>query len=56
VHFVEVYFYATPNVFSNLVAKVFLWLETKNPGQDWHASVFFANRRLEPATCVRIAT
>ncbi len=32
-HFVEVYFYATPNVFSNLFAKVFLWLETKNPAQ-----------------------
>ncbi|MCI0379151.1 MAG: Rpn family recombination-promoting nuclease/putative transposase [Gemmataceae bacterium] len=49
VHFVEVYFYAHPNVYSNLFAKVFLWLETKNPAQDWHASVFFATRELEPA-------
>lgn len=48
VHFVEVYFYPSPKVYSNLFAKVFLWLETKNPEQDWHASVFFASRNLEP--------
>mgnify|MGYP001582586956 CR=1 FL=1 len=49
VHFVEVYFYATANVYSNLFSKVFLWLETRDPAQDWHASIFFANRRLEPS-------
>jgi len=48
VHFVEVYFYSTPNAYSNLFAKVFLWLETKDLSKDWHASVFFANRSLEP--------
>ncbi len=49
VHFVEVFFYKTPHAYSNLFAKVFLWLETKNPAQDWHACVIFAHRRLEPA-------
>src|SRR5687767_3435763 len=33
VHFVEVFFYKTPHAYSNLFAKVFLWLETKNPAQ-----------------------
>jgi predicted transposase YdaD len=49
VHFVEVFFYKAPNAYSNLFAKVFLWLEAKNPAQDWHACIIFANRRLEPA-------
>jgi predicted transposase/invertase (TIGR01784 family) len=47
VHFVEVYFYPKPNVYSNLFAKVFLWLDIKNPAQDWHATVFFESRKLE---------
>jgi predicted transposase YdaD len=38
----------TPNAYSNLFAKVFLWLETKNPAQDWHACVVFASRALAP--------
>jgi len=49
VHFVEVYCYAAANAYSNLFSKVFLWLETRNPAQDWHATVFFASRRFEPA-------
>lgn len=49
VHFVEIFFYKTPRAYSNLFAKVFLWLETKNPAQDWHACIIFASRRLEPA-------
>lgn len=48
VHFVEVFFYRSAHAYSNLFAKVFLWLETKNPIQDWHACVVFANRALEP--------
>src|SRR5687768_6201907 len=48
VHFVEVFFYKAPNAYSNLFAKVFLWLEAKNPAQNWHACIIFANRRLEP--------
>jgi predicted transposase/invertase (TIGR01784 family) len=27
---------------------VFLWLESKNPAQEWHATIVFAGRRLEP--------
>lgn len=49
VHFVEVFFYKTPHAHANLFAKVFLWLETKDPVQDWHACLIFAGRRLEPA-------
>jgi predicted transposase/invertase (TIGR01784 family) len=45
---VEVFFYRTPHAYSNLFAKVFLWLETKNPAQNWHACIIFAHRRLEP--------
>src|SRR5688572_20715982 len=48
VHFVEVYFYQTPQAYANLFAKVFLWLLTHNPAQDWHATIIFASRRLEP--------
>jgi predicted transposase YdaD len=48
IHFVEVFFYKTPHAYSNLFAKVFLWLETKNPAKDWHACLIFAGRKLEP--------
>lgn len=48
VHFIEVLFYKTPHAYSNLFAKTFLWLDTKNPAQDWHACLIFANRKLEP--------
>jgi predicted transposase YdaD len=46
VHFLEVLFYKTPHAYSNLFAKVFLWLETKKPSQDWHATIIFAHRGL----------
>jgi predicted transposase/invertase (TIGR01784 family) len=48
VHFVEVFFYRTSHAYSNLFAKVFLWLETNDPTKDWHACIIFASRRLEP--------
>jgi predicted transposase/invertase (TIGR01784 family) len=48
VHFVEVFFYKTAHAYSNLFSKVFLWLETRNPAQDWHACIVFGSRRLEP--------
>ena len=49
IHFVEVYSYPSPHAYSNLFAKIFLWLEMKNPAQDWHASLFFASRKLDVA-------
>lgn len=49
IHFVEVFAYKTPHAYSNLFAKVFLWLETNNPAQDWRACVIFASRSLEPS-------
>ena len=49
VHFVEAFTYKTEHAYSNLFAKVFLWLETHNPLQDWRACVIFASRALEPA-------
>jgi hypothetical protein len=44
IHFVGVYAYKAANAFSNLLAKVGLWLETNNPAQDWRACVIFASR------------
>jgi predicted transposase/invertase (TIGR01784 family) len=49
VHFVEAFTYKTQHTYSNLLAKVFLWLDTHNPLQDWRACVIFASRDLEPS-------
>lgn len=49
VHFVEVFFYKSANAYSNLFAKVFLWLETHSPVQDWHACIVFPRRQFEPS-------
>lgn len=49
VHFVEVYFYPAVHAYSNLFAKVFLWLEIRNPSLDWHATLFFASRKIDSA-------
>jgi predicted transposase/invertase (TIGR01784 family) len=48
VHFVEVFFYKAAHAYANLFAKVFLWLEKKDPAQDWHACLIFASKNLEP--------
>jgi predicted transposase/invertase (TIGR01784 family) len=48
VHFIEVFTYKTEHAYSNLFAKIFLWLDKHNPGQDWRACVIFAGRALEP--------
>jgi predicted transposase/invertase (TIGR01784 family) len=48
VHFVEAFTYKTQHAYSNLLAKVFLWLDTHNPLQEWRAGVIFLSRALEP--------
>lgn len=49
VHFVEAFTYKTQHVYSNLLAKVFLWLDTHDPLQDWRACVIFASQGLTPS-------
>jgi predicted transposase/invertase (TIGR01784 family) len=47
-YFVEVQFQRRSRFYANLFAKVFLYLEANDPGQDWHAVALFANRKIEP--------
>jgi predicted transposase/invertase (TIGR01784 family) len=48
VYFVEVQFHASAKFYANLFAKVFCFLEEKDPGQDWAAVAIFESRRFEP--------
>ena len=48
-YFVEVQFYARPNIYADLMTKVFTYLKQHNSAQDFCGVVLFANRSLEPA-------
>jgi predicted transposase/invertase (TIGR01784 family) len=54
-YFVEVQFYARPNIYADLMAKVFTYLKQNNSMQDFCGVVLFASRSLAPAdtTAVR---
>lgn len=46
--FVEIQFYRNPNIYANLFAKVFHYLDMTGPNQPWIAVVLFAERSLDP--------
>ena len=48
VYFVEFQFQRQPKFYANLFAKVFLYLEARNPNQEWVAVAIFPNRGAEP--------
>src|SRR5579871_5539268 len=48
-YFLEVQFYARPNIYADLMVKVFTYLKQHNSAQDFRGVVLFASRSLEPA-------
>jgi len=48
VYFVEIQFRRKPTFYANLFAKVFWYLETNDPDQDWIAVAIFPSRAFEP--------
>jgi len=51
-YFVEVQFYNRPNIFADLLAKVFTYLKQHDPAQEFCGVVLFASRSLEPPEAV----
>jgi len=47
-YFLETQFYRLPNIFANLMAKVYTYLKRHDPGQKFIGVVLFADRSLEP--------
>lgn len=48
IYFIEVQFQKNPKVYSNLFAKVFLYLEQNDSTQNWRCVVIYRRRSLEP--------
>jgi len=51
-YFLEVQFYPRPNIFADLLAKIYTYLKQHDPSQDFRGVVLFASRSLEPAEAV----
>ncbi len=47
-YFVEVQFYRYPEIYANLLAKIYLYLKQNNPALDFRGVILFGSRSLEP--------
>ncbi len=49
IYFVEVQYYKDANIYANLFAEVFIYLNQNDHTQDWQAVVLYSSRNLEPS-------
>ena len=52
-YFLEVQFYARPNIFADLLAKVYTYLKQHDPVQEFLGVVLFASRIRSAGVCAR---